>query len=130
LCSARLYQVEPQGNEHDGEDRRDDQARHHGGGIADVGARPAIHAGDLIGIPDAAFLRDVAYPAVREGAVLPESRLARFRTPGSVLLTLAGFASLLYALFGSDLGTTKVLLFMGLGALLIFFGRTPRSRKS
>jgi putative ABC transport system permease protein len=60
--------------------------------------------------------------AVREGAVLPESRFARFRTPGTVLLALAGFASLSYGLFGSGLGTTKVLLFLGLGALLIFFG--------
>src|SRR5207237_6044371 len=38
------------------------------------------------------------------------------------LLTLLGFAALLYGLFGSGLGTTKVLLYMGLGTLLIFFG--------
>ncbi len=60
--------------------------------------------------------------AVREGAVLPESRLARFRTLGSGLLTLAGFAALLYGLFGEDLGTTQVLLWLGVGALLVFFG--------
>ena len=60
--------------------------------------------------------------AVREGATLPESRLARFRTPGSLVLTALGFAALAYGLFGSGLGTTAILVWMGLGALLIFFG--------
>src|SRR4051794_25695026 len=60
--------------------------------------------------------------AVREGATLPESRLARFRTLGSSILTLLGFAALLWGLFGPNLGTTQVLLWMGVGALLIFFG--------
>ena len=60
--------------------------------------------------------------AVREGATLPESRFARFRTLGSVLLTALGFAALLWGLFGPGLGTTGVLVWMGVGALLIFFG--------
>ena len=60
--------------------------------------------------------------AVREGAELPESRFARFRTVGSLLLTALGFAALLFGLFGSGLGTTQVLVWMGVGALLIFFG--------
>ncbi len=60
--------------------------------------------------------------AVREGATLPPSRFARYRTIGSILLTAAGFAALLYGLFGKGLGTTGVLAWMGLGALLIFFG--------
>jgi putative ABC transport system permease protein len=60
--------------------------------------------------------------AVREGATLPESRFARFRLPGAILLTLAGFAAMVYGLFGPDLTTTQILLFMGLGAVLIFFG--------
>jgi putative ABC transport system permease protein len=60
--------------------------------------------------------------AVREGATLPESRFARYRTVGSSVVTLAGFASLLYGLFGKHLGTTAVLLWMGVGALLIFIG--------
>ena len=60
--------------------------------------------------------------AVREGATLPEGRFARFRTLGSALLTAAGFAALVYGLFGNGLGTTQVLLWMGLGTLLIFFG--------
>jgi putative ABC transport system permease protein len=60
--------------------------------------------------------------AVREGATLPESRFARFRTPFSLGLTALGFASLAYGLFGPDLGTTQILVWMGLGALLIFLG--------
>ena len=60
--------------------------------------------------------------AVREGATLPESRFARFRTPGSILLTAIGFAALAYGLFAEGLGTTQLLTWMGLGALLIFLG--------
>jgi ABC-type antimicrobial peptide transport system permease subunit len=60
--------------------------------------------------------------AVREGAVLPESRLARFRTAGSLVTIGLGFAALLYGLFGSGLGTTAILVWMGIGALLIFIG--------
>jgi putative ABC transport system permease protein len=60
--------------------------------------------------------------AVREGAVLPPGRFARFRGLGAALLALAGFAALVYGLFGSGLGTTEILVWMGLGALLIFFG--------
>jgi putative ABC transport system permease protein len=60
--------------------------------------------------------------AVREGATLPASRFARFRTLGSAVLTLGGFAALLWGLFGPDLGTKQVLIFMGLGTLGIFFG--------
>jgi putative ABC transport system permease protein len=60
--------------------------------------------------------------AVREGASLPESRFARFRTVGSVLVTALGFAALLYGLFGPQLGTKGILAYMGLGALLIFVG--------
>jgi putative ABC transport system permease protein len=60
--------------------------------------------------------------AVREGATLPEGRFARFRTLGSALLTAAGFAALLYGIFGSGLGTTQVLLWMGVGTLLVFLG--------
>ncbi len=60
--------------------------------------------------------------AVREGATLPEGRFARFRTLGSALLTAVGFAALAYGVFGHGLGTTKVLLWMGLGTLFIFLG--------
>jgi putative ABC transport system permease protein len=65
--------------------------------------------------------------AVREGASLPPSRFARFRTPGSIIVTALGFAALIYGLFsvqlfGQHLGTTGVLVWMGLGALLVFIG--------
>jgi putative ABC transport system permease protein len=60
--------------------------------------------------------------AVREGATLPQSRFARFRVPASILITLLGFAALLWSLFGPGLSTTALLVWMGLGALLIFLG--------
>jgi putative ABC transport system permease protein len=60
--------------------------------------------------------------AVREGAVIPPGRFAHHRTLGSALLTGLGFAALAYGLFKSGLGTTQLLTWMGLGALLIFFG--------
>jgi putative ABC transport system permease protein len=60
--------------------------------------------------------------AVREGATLPPSRFARYRSVGSSVLTALGFAALLVGLFVPNLGTTQVLLYMGLGALLIFIG--------
>jgi putative ABC transport system permease protein len=60
--------------------------------------------------------------AVREGAVLPVSRFARFRTVGSLLLTALGFAAVLYGLFASGLSTAQILISMGLGALLVFVG--------
>jgi putative ABC transport system permease protein len=60
--------------------------------------------------------------AVREGATLPESRFAHFRTAGSLVTIALGFGSLAYGLFGPDLGTTQILLWLGLGALLVFIG--------
>jgi len=60
--------------------------------------------------------------AVREGATLPPGRFARYRPVGSALLGLLGFALLAYGLFGSGLSTTGILVSMGIGTLLIFFG--------
>jgi putative ABC transport system permease protein len=60
--------------------------------------------------------------AVREGSELPPGRLAKYRPVGSALLTAAGFALLAFGLFGHGLGTKGILLFMGLGTLLIFLG--------
>jgi putative ABC transport system permease protein len=60
--------------------------------------------------------------AVREGATLPPSRFSSLRVPGSILLTVLGFAALSWALFGPDLSTTALLVWMGLGALMIFLG--------
>ncbi|HET7744178.1 MAG TPA: FtsX-like permease family protein [Gaiellaceae bacterium] len=44
------------------------------------------------------------------------------RTVGALVSFGLGFASLLYGLFGSGLGATRVLLFIGVGVLLVFFG--------
>ena len=60
--------------------------------------------------------------AVREGATLPPSRFAFLRLPASILLTLLGFAALAWSLFGPGLSTTALLVWMGLGALMIFLG--------
>jgi putative ABC transport system permease protein len=60
--------------------------------------------------------------AVREGSVLPPGRFARFRGVGSASLAIIGFAALALGLFGPGLTTTQILLLMGLGTLLIFFG--------
>jgi ABC-type antimicrobial peptide transport system permease subunit len=60
--------------------------------------------------------------AVREGATVPPGRFARFRTPAAVLLTVLGFAGLIWGLFGPGLDTTQVLLFMIIGTLLVFVG--------
>jgi putative ABC transport system permease protein len=60
--------------------------------------------------------------AVREGATLPPGRFARYRGVGSTGLVVLGFAALGYGLFGSGLSTAQILVFMGIGALLVFFG--------
>jgi putative ABC transport system permease protein len=60
--------------------------------------------------------------AVREGATIPVSRFARFRTVGAAVLTLLGFAALLYGLFAPHLKTKAVLGSMGFGTACIFFG--------
>ena len=91
----------------DSDRRADRRHRRHAGGEP----RPAIRA-----------TRVPPIAAVSEGATLPPSRFARFRTVGSTIVTVLGFAALLYGLFGSGLGTTGVLGWMGFGALLIFIG--------
>ena len=67
--------------------------------------------------------------AVREGAVLPPSRFARFRTPASLIFTLIGFALILWALFGAS-GTTPILLSLLFGALIVFIGVALLSMKA
>jgi putative ABC transport system permease protein len=60
--------------------------------------------------------------AVREGATLPPGRFARFRGIGAAVLALLGFAAIAYGIWGRGLGTTQVLVWMGLGTLLVFVG--------
>ena len=45
------------------------------------------------------------------------------------LTAILGFAALSFGLFGSGLGTTAILLWMGVGALLIFVGVSLLSAK-
>ena len=59
--------------------------------------------------------------AVREGAVLPPSRLARFGPHIAIVVIVLALGLMLFGLFGS--GTTKVhLLALGIGALGVFIG--------
>jgi putative ABC transport system permease protein len=60
--------------------------------------------------------------AVREGATIPAGRFARLRGVGALLMTAVGFGALAYGLFAGGLDTTAILLWMGLGALLVFLG--------
>ena len=60
--------------------------------------------------------------AVREGATVPATRYSRLRGAGALVMTALGFAALLYGLFGGGLDTTAILIWMGLGALLVFLG--------
>jgi putative ABC transport system permease protein len=83
------------------------------GTLVTIGAsiRPAVRA-----------TRVPPIAAVREGAALPPGRFHRFRAVGAAATAVLGFAALSYGLFGSNLGTTQVLLWMGVGALLVFIG--------
>jgi putative ABC transport system permease protein len=59
--------------------------------------------------------------AVREGATLPEGRLARYRTVTSGATAILGVVALVLGLFVVN-GTGAVLGLMGIGAILIFIG--------
>ena len=52
----------------------------------------------------------------------PDASPASARSASALLDRGVGFAALVYGLFAARLGTTQVLLWMGLGTLLIFFG--------
>ena len=60
--------------------------------------------------------------AVREGAVLPPSRFARFGPAAAVLVILGALALMLVGLFVGGLSTTTRLLSLGVGAAAIFLG--------
>ncbi len=59
--------------------------------------------------------------AVREGATIPEGRLAKYRTVTSAATAVLGLAALVLGLFVAS-GTGPVLILMGVGAVLIFIG--------
>ncbi len=60
--------------------------------------------------------------AVREGAVLPRSRLARFGSLGAGGTIVLALAFMLFGLFGSGLSTGTRLLCIGVGAVALFLG--------
>jgi putative ABC transport system permease protein len=60
--------------------------------------------------------------AVREGALLPPSRFARFGPYIAIAVIAAAVAFMLVGLFVGGLSTTVRLLFIGLGALGVFVG--------
>jgi putative ABC transport system permease protein len=60
--------------------------------------------------------------AVREGALLPRSRFARFGTPAALLTIVAAVALMLIGLFVGGLSTGSRLLAIGLGAAGLFVG--------
>jgi putative ABC transport system permease protein len=60
--------------------------------------------------------------AVREGAVLPVSRFARFSLQAALLTIGAAVALMLVGLFVSGLSTTQRLLSLGVGAAAVFLG--------
>jgi putative ABC transport system permease protein len=60
--------------------------------------------------------------AVREGAMLPPSRFARFGTHAAIATISASFALMLIGLLASGLSTGLRLLAIGIGALILFLG--------
>jgi putative ABC transport system permease protein len=60
--------------------------------------------------------------AVREGAVLPRSRLARFGLPTALTVLAVAVALFSYGVFGSGLATATRLLALGVGVVLLFLG--------
>jgi putative ABC transport system permease protein len=60
--------------------------------------------------------------AVREGAVLPVSRFARFSVQAALLTIAAAVALMLVGLFVGGLSTTQRLLAIGVGAAAVFLG--------
>src|SRR4029077_4375736 len=60
--------------------------------------------------------------AVREGAVLPPSRFARFGQPAAIATVVAAMALMLIGLFVGGLSTGERLLGVGLGAVALFLG--------
>jgi len=60
--------------------------------------------------------------AVREGAVLPPSRFARFTTPGALVTIAAAVAVMLVGLLVGGLSTAVRLLAVGIGAVGLFLG--------
>jgi putative ABC transport system permease protein len=62
--------------------------------------------------------------AVREGSILPPSRLARFGLPTALVVMALAVALLAYGVFADDAGTANRLFALAAGTLLLFIGVT------
>jgi putative ABC transport system permease protein len=62
--------------------------------------------------------------AVREGSILPPSRLARFGLPTALVVLALAVALLAYGVFADDVGTANRLFALAAGTLLLFIGVT------
>lgn len=60
--------------------------------------------------------------AVREGAVLPKSWLARRRTRAAAAVAVLGLALLLLGMFREGISTVRVLVLLGAGVIVLFVG--------
>jgi putative ABC transport system permease protein len=80
-------------------------------------------------LPALRAMRVPPIAAVREGAVLPTSRLGRMTDVLAGVALLLGVAVLAFGTFGAGLATTPRLLLLAAGALLLFLGFAPFSRK-
>jgi putative ABC transport system permease protein len=60
--------------------------------------------------------------AVREGAVLPQSRFERYRLPAALVVLAGGIAVVSYGVFGSGIPLRIRLFLLGGGVLLLFAG--------
>jgi len=72
--------------------------------------------------PAARATRVEPISAVREGAVLPTSRFARFSLPAALLTIAASVALMLIGLFVGSLSTKERLIAIGVGAAGVFLG--------
>lgn len=87
--------------------------------LVGVGAVAAIAA---IGTTPGGTIPSVVLALVALTVVLFGCALFPARSLGAVVSGALGFAALVYGLFAPDLGTTRVLLWVGVGVLLVFFG--------
>jgi putative ABC transport system permease protein len=81
--------------------------------------RPAIKA-----------TRVPAIAAVREGAVLPVSRLSRFGPVASIVTLAVGILLLVYGIFGNGLATAARLMALGFGTLILFVGVSLNAKRA
>jgi putative ABC transport system permease protein len=68
--------------------------------------------------------------AVREGAMLPVSKLSRFGPVVSIVTLVLGVLLLLYGIFGSGMATASRLLALGLGTLILFIGVSLNAKRA